>query len=177
VAAHQHGGDSSAPQQDGHPHIGGRTSIDRLIARLTRRPPDFLIGGAERPYIRRWWLIPRNRIFNVYLHHFLRSDDDRALHDHPWLFNLSVMLRGAYTEQTIAAGGVTVDAIRRAGQCKLRLGPAPHRLELHEGQCWTLFVTGPVVRQWGFHCPRGWVHWKDFTDTRDKGAVGKGCDQ
>ena len=55
------------------------------IARITRRPADFVIGGAERPYLRRWWVIPRNRLFNVYLHQFLRSDDDRALHDHPWL--------------------------------------------------------------------------------------------
>lgn len=76
-----------------------------LIERATRRPPDFVIGGAERPYLLRWWLIPRNPVFNVYLHQFMRSDDDRALHDHPWA-NCSVLLRGAYTEHTIAAGGI-----------------------------------------------------------------------
>jgi hypothetical protein len=67
---------------------------DWLIARAQRRSPDFVIGGDERPYLLRWWVIPRNKVFNVYLHLFLRSDDDRALHDHPWA-NASMLLRGA----------------------------------------------------------------------------------
>ena len=41
------------------------------------REPDFIIGGAERPYIRRWWIIPRNKLFNIYLHQVLRDDDER----------------------------------------------------------------------------------------------------
>jgi hypothetical protein len=43
-----------------------------------KRAPDQVIGGRERPYMLRWYLIPRNRFCNIYLHHFLRSDDDRA---------------------------------------------------------------------------------------------------
>ncbi|MDN8617841.1 hypothetical protein [Variovorax ginsengisoli] len=149
------------------------------------RAPDFIIGGAEDPYLLRWWLIPRNRFFNVYLHCFKRSDDDRALHDHPWLFNCSWLLDGQYMEHT-PAGQVE----RRAGALKFRWGPAPHRVELltvadsvasqpdnrRPIPCWTLFVTGPRVREWGFYCDRGWVHWKWFTAPGDKGAVGKGCD-
>ncbi len=42
------------------------------------RKPDFIIGGPENPYLLRWYLIPQNRFFNVYLHKILRSDDDRA---------------------------------------------------------------------------------------------------
>ena len=40
--------------------------------------PHFVIGGADDPYMLRWYLIPRNRRFNIYLHKFLRDDDDRA---------------------------------------------------------------------------------------------------
>lgn len=164
---------------------------DRFIKRVTRRPHNFVIGGAERPYLRRWFVIPRNPLFNVYLHQFLRSDDDRALHDHPWLFNASLLLRGAYNEHTIKAGGIGVRQLREAGQFKFRWGPSPHRVELLSladylssqpsstdipMTCWTLFITGPRVRQWGFHCERGWVHWKLFTAPTDTGAVGKGCD-
>lgn len=141
-----------------------------------RRPPDFIIGGEDNPYMRRWWVIPRNRFFNVYLHHFLRSDDDRALHDHPW-WNLSVLLEGEYTEWTIAAGGVHQAAVRRSGQFKFRGANTAHRIELHKGACWTLFITGPRIREWGFHCPKGWRPWQQFVDTRDSGAVGKGCDE
>jgi hypothetical protein len=154
-----------------------RRLADWLIRRAQRRAPDFVIGGTERPYLRRWWLIPRNRLFNVYLHQFMRSDDDRALHCHPWLFNSSLLLRGEYTEHTIRAGGIHVRAIRRAGQWKFRWWGAPHRIELHDGPCWTLFVTGPRCREWGFHCERGWVHWRVFTAADDSGAIGPGCDQ
>lgn len=63
------------------------------------RPADFIIGGAENPYIYRWWVIPRNTIFNIYLHKIVRDDDDRALHDHPWV-NCSIILKGRYVEVT-----------------------------------------------------------------------------
>jgi hypothetical protein len=146
----------------------------RLVA---QRPPDFIIGGADRPYLRRWFVIPRNPVFNVYLHHFLRSDDDRALHDHPWA-NLSILVRGEYTEHTIAAGGIQRREVLKAGAVRLRwTGRIAHRIELHAGDCWTLFITGPRYRAWGFHCPeQGWIPWERFTATGDRGAVGKGCE-
>lgn len=124
--------------------------------------------------MRRWWVIPRNRLFNVYLHHFLRSDDDRALHDHPW-WNLSILLSGRYVEHTISAGGINVRTERREGETKFRPAAAAHRIELIDGPCWTLFVTGPMIRSWGFHCPRGWVHWKEFTKPENPGEIGRGC--
>lgn len=37
------------------------------------------------------------RFGGVKLHHILRSDDDRDLHDHPWSF-LSIVLKGGYFE-------------------------------------------------------------------------------
>lgn len=144
---------------------------------MDRRSPDVIIGGREDPYLLRWWLIPRNPVFNVYLHLFLRSDDDRALHDHPW-FNASVLLSGHYIEHTIPAGGVNVRTVYRAGDIKLRGPRSAHRVELINGPCLTVFITGPRMRQWGFHCPdAGWVHWKDFTAPDDPGAIGPGCAQ
>jgi hypothetical protein len=149
----------------------------RIIWWALLRPSDFVIGGSQRPYLVRWWLIPRNRLFNVYVHLFLRSDDDRALHDHPWLFNASWLLKGAYVEHAIAAGGINVRTERGKGAFKFRWGGAPHRVELHQGACWTLFITGPIVRRWGFHCPdHGWVPWEEFTKANDPGAIGRGCD-
>jgi hypothetical protein len=150
---------------------------DKIIERITRRSPDFVIGGVDNPYLLRWFIIPRNPIFNIYLHCFLRSDDDRALHDHPWS-NLSILLRGRYVEHTIRAGGIHARTERVAGDWKLRLlGSSAHRIELVDGACWTLFVTGPRYRAWGFHCVEsGWIHWKKFTAQDDRGNVGKGCD-
>ena len=146
----------------------------RLIGMAARRAPDFVIGGVEDPYIQRWWLIPRNRVLNLYLHRILRSDDDRALHDHPWA-NASLILQGRYVEHTIAAGGVHRRVLRESGDVVLRSAAAAHRLEIFSGACWTLFLTGPAQRRWGFHCPKGWVWWRDFVDDADKGRVGAGC--
>lgn len=146
--------------------------FERLAA---SRGPDFIIGGTENPYMLRWWVIPKNRFFNIYLHKFLRSDDDRALHDHPW-WNLSYILDGAYTEETIAAGGVHKRVLYEAGSVRFRRAKSAHRVELTHGSCWSLFVTGPIIRQWGFHCPQGWRHWKDFVSLTDPGQPGKGCD-
>lgn len=147
----------------------------RLLAVATKRAPDVIIGGVERPYMRRWWIIPRNRYFNIYLHHFLRSDDDRALHDHPW-WNISYLLAGEYTEHTIAQGGIHRREIRRTGDHKFRFARAAHRIELHAGPCWTLFVTGPRIRDWGFHCEKGWRPWQEFTKPGNSNEIGRGCE-
>jgi hypothetical protein len=151
---------------------------DWLINWAKVRGPHFVIGGHERPYMLRWFLIPRNPVLNIYIHYFLRSDDDRALHDHPWI-NASILLEGSYIEHTIAAGGINHRHEYQAGDIKVRLsGKYAHRIELHKGPVWTLFITGPRYRRWGFHCPdAGWIHWKKFTATDDAGAIGKGCDQ
>jgi hypothetical protein len=148
---------------------------ERLIDRMTRRPPDVVIGGRDNPYMLRWHVIPRNPLFNVYLHRFLRSDDDRALHDHPWA-SCSIILRGRYAEHTIEAGGVHKRRMLETGNVRVRLsGRFAHRVELTHGRCWTLFITGPRYRSWGFHCPQGWVHWREFTAPHDEGQIGKGC--
>jgi hypothetical protein len=139
------------------------------------RLPDFVIRSGEKVYLRRWWVIPRNRWFNIYLHHFLRSDDDRALHDHMYV-NLSYILEGFYIEHTIAQGGVNYEQCFKVGSLRLRWPSTAHRIEVHQ-PCWTLFITGPRVREWGFHCPKGWRHWKEFVDDRDSGQIGRGCEE
>lgn len=145
------------------------------LARMAARSPDRLIGGPIDTYMRRWYVIPRNPVFNIYLHEFLRSDDDRALHDHPW-WNLSVLLDGEYTEETIAAGGVHKRVVYKSGQIKFRLATFAHRIELHAGSCRTLFLTGPMIRTWGFHCPRGWRDFRIFTKPGNSDEIGRGCE-
>jgi hypothetical protein len=187
-----------------------RTISNLLITRIAgRRPPDFIVGADDPAgaYLLRWYLTPwrgwyrhidetqrtrwqrlavwlSQRLPNVYLHKFLRSDDERALHDHPWAW-ASLLLRGSYIEHTIAAGGIHKRTVRTRGSLKLCGPRAAHRVELWDSlsngpsPCWTLFITTPILREWGFHCPqRGWVHWRDFTASTDgrRGEIGKGCD-
>jgi hypothetical protein len=107
----------------------------------------------------------------------MRSDDDRAHHDHP-AASLSLCLRGPCVEHTIAAGGIHHHREIKTGDVRFRRATFAHRLEIgHREECWTLFVFFPFARDWGFHCPdRGWVRWQEFTNPDDSGQVGKGCE-
>ena len=141
---------------------------DRWI-KQPNREPDRYIGGRDDPYLLRWYLMPRNRWLNVYYHVFKRSDDDRALHDHPWV-SLSLCLRGEATE--IDSQGARIIT---AGQWRFRRAKYAHRMML-AGECHTLFITGPRVREWGFWCPKGWRHWQEFTSGKNGETIGRGCD-
>lgn len=135
---------------------------------MASREPDFIIGDN---YLRRWWVVPRNRQCNVYLHETLHSDEDRALHDHPW-DNISFLIEGSYIEITPEG-----EFLRRAGETISRQATAAHRLVIPDGgRAVSLFTTGPIVRDWGFHCPQGWRHWKEFTKPGTPGQIGLGCD-
>ncbi|MGH8083908.1 MAG: hypothetical protein ACREPV_01350 [Lysobacter sp.] len=192
-----------------------RALFTLLLSRVAaERAPDFIVG-ADNPdgaYLLRWYLTRwrhwpaqaeanptrLNRVkalvspllFNVYLHKFLRDDDDRALHDHPWAW-CSLLLDGRYIEHTIAAGGIHHRHPRSAGSMKFSTPRRAHRIELLPwpksvmwpevvdiGQpCWTLFITGPRMRRWGFHCPdAGWVDFTRFTKPDSTGETGAGCE-
>lgn len=137
-------------------------------ANVMTRAPDFVIGDN---YLRRWWVIPRNELCNVYLHEINNSDDDRALHDHPW-DNTSMLIAGRYIEHLPDNSAHE----RTAGSVVTRKAADAHRLEILPGEsAVSLFITGPKLREWGFHCPKGWRIWKDFVDARDSGKIGRGC--
>lgn len=132
------------------------------------RPPDIVIGEN---YLERYYIIPRNKFFNVYLHKFTGSDDPRALHDHPW-YSVSLLLKGEIIEHSFKG----VRHIPRILPI-FRTAKFAHRLELVKGPVWTIFITGPRIREWGFYCPNGWRHWKEFTDPETNGSTtGRGCD-
>ncbi len=158
----------------------------RLInTTLTHNPPHpphgVTIGGESDPYLRRWFITPRGDGPACYLHQFLRDDDDRALHDHPWA-SCGIILKGGYIEQ-LPTGAVE----RQVGDVIVREPEHRHRVVLHrdaEGNpipAWTLFLVGPRAREWGFWCPghgdgERFVHWRDFTAGEHGEVVGKGCD-
>lgn len=149
-----------------------------LIAHVTRRPWDKRIGTAEDPYMLRWWVIPRNNLFNIYLHNVLRSDDPTAPHDHMW-WNISIVLTGYYIELMWTRRGI-IQKLRGQGSIVFRWPQALHRLVITdnsmEGPTWTLFITGPSVRNWGFRCPWGWRPWHDYVALNGKtSVVGAGC--
>lgn len=112
-------------------------------------------------YLHRWYIIPRNKFFNIYLHNFMGSDDDRALHDHPW-WSVSFLLKGKLTEVVRKKGFEKYENIIPFLP-KFRKATHAHRLILTKGPAWTLFITGPRTRMWGFLCPNeGWMDYKTY---------------
>lgn len=156
------------------------SALREIGAKPAAAPHGFTIGAEDAPYLRRWFLLPRGDGPACYLHQFLRDDDDRALHDHPWA-SVGIILAGGYIEH-LPEGTV----LRRAGDVIPRPPEHRHRVVLHrndEGrpiECWTLFLTGPRVRDWDFWCPgdgttERFVPWQDFTTGEHGELVGKGC--
>ena len=114
--------------------------LERVVA---KREPDFIVGldSPDGIYLLRWHLTPwRNWIDmlpkerrllrgflrlwpNLYLHCFLRSDDDRALHDHP-AAAVSWILHRGYVEHTIADGGIIAKQFELRGLDGLLAGSA-----------------------------------------------------
>lgn len=136
------------------------TLTSKVAARCARicarRPPDFIVGGRDNPYLLRWYLTPwrwwfldpatgktrkgltgwrrwaaavTSRLPNLYLHVFLRPDDARALHDHPWAW-VSWLLSGTYIEHTIAAGGIRHQRQRWPGSVRCAFARGAHRVDL-----------------------------------------------
>lgn len=146
----------------------------RLVAGVAmRRPPNFIVGDDPlAPYLRRWWVIPRNSCFNIYLHQFLRDDDDRALHDHPF-WSVSLALSGDMIEHYRKRKDDHIRAVT-VGDVIVRGGKFAHRMVVVRPS-WTLFITGPRYREWGFLCPNGWIPWQKFVASENPGAIGRGC--
>lgn len=163
------------------------------------RPPDLVIGPVENPYMHRWHLMRWNG-WQIALHKIWRSDDDRAVHDHVG-DNLSILLWRTYKElmrKYLPAGSIyRVSAWKQDGDGRMyrdeivqrewfgiyfRKAEAPHRLILDK-PVWTLWLRWPSRRQWGFHCPKGWRHWKEYVAKPDQqyavngsSEIGIGCD-
>lgn len=165
----------------------------RWIRTLLSGRPHQIIGSVDNPFLHRWYVIPPNPWVKVYVHKFIRSDDDRALHDHPWSF-VSLILRGGYVEISEGVEGRTLALCRTSildmrspfwRRCiAFRSATYRHRVVLpwertdggyREQPCWTLIVTGPHQRTWGFWCPgSNWRSPKRFVPWREFGAAGCG---
>jgi hypothetical protein len=75
-----------------------------------------------------------------------------------------------------------VKMLRETGRVVFRRARSAHRIELLRDNVgtiqpvWSLFLTGPNLRSWGFWCPAGrWIHWRSFTTGPRGEVVGAGC--
>lgn len=134
------------------------------------------LGDPNCPYAERWVLY-LGPLGSIRLHHWFRSDDKRAKHDHPSDF-ITLVLKGSYTDLCDGEGSRPIEP-HRCGLChgspgvicdicgngmrnekmtpgKLRRRRAEHQhtVAVDPGGCWTLLYFWPERREWGFWVPR-----------------------
>lgn len=73
--------------------FGVSESLDTFFERRV------IVDCEKQPYLHRWYIF-RTKHCSLFVHKFVRSDEDRALHDHPWAFLVIPIWRG-YWEHSI----------------------------------------------------------------------------
>jgi hypothetical protein len=128
-------------------------SVKRRICSYAFDHPDEHIKG----YMLRYWLFNRydrktRRAIHPWIplsarvHHILREDDDRALHDHPWNAR-TFILQGWYDEMREDGQIHRRQAGDTAG---LAFGEFHRIIRVCPGGVTTLFVMGKYRGVWGF---------------------------
>jgi len=138
--------------------------LDRLFARET-----FYDRAGASPYLSRWYVLgdPEDgkggrpaRALSLFVHCIHRSDDDQALHNHPWLWSVALFFRGGYCEERrVDYPDLGTRVVRRLvlpGMLNVIRGDDFHRVDLFGGQVgperasWSIFRAGPKKQGWGF---------------------------
>lgn len=145
--------------------------VDWLIKRAMKTPYTHIYGhgNPDDLYMRRFWLFnpydretnePKHKWFpwSIRLHHIVRADDDRDLHDHPWNAR-TIILRGGYIEQLIHGENIMVPGKTR----KIKFEEY-HRIDFvsSTAETWTLFISGPYQGVWGFLKDGVKVPWREY---------------
>lgn len=134
--------------------------VGRLVLALASRfPTDELRSPDGQLYMRRHYLWVTRRRRHLRVHVIRRSDDLRALHDHPWSF-WSLGISGGYLEHTPRGA-----RLWRAPFLRRMRAEDLHALELPGGG-WavTVILTGPKIRDWGFVVDGTWVPAGEYAD-------------
>lgn len=152
-----------------------------LIAKLLARPriAAYLIERSQRTpylhlngYMNRWWIFnPYDPVsglrsfkwcpISIRVHHILREDLDRHMHDHPWNAR-TFILRGWYCEEREIAG-IPVSFVRRAGgTARLEFGQFHAIRKVSPGGVFTLFVTSRYQGTWGFKVGGRKIPWRQY---------------
>ncbi len=121
----------------------------------------------KEDYLERYYIFLKDRgdfPFNIFLHKFIKSDPD-DLHDHPWSYR-TFILAGGYWEYLENGKKYW------RGPFSYRYAPANtfHRIELDPNipYCWTIFIPGKKVREWGFKTSNGWVNNEEYLTMKKK---------
>lgn len=147
---------------------------DELIEKAKKTPYFHLYDKDTGDlYMERYWLESpeEGRKQTSRIHKIMRSDDARALHDHPWP-SVSKLLKGGYWEiqpmhedqDPAFDAEYFTRTWRKPGDVVVRQAHSRHRLEVPEGgYAWSLFMMGEWEKDWGFYdADKKFIYWRDY---------------
>jgi len=132
--------------------------VERVL-RAVFKHRDIDHGGDL--YLRRFYVGPEVRGWQLMLHKLCRPDRERIPHDHPWDF-ATLCLSGGYTEEVADAGGGAKFSNLMPGEARLRSAEHTHRIVKVFGVAWTLVLSGPRRRTWGFWDGKNFTDWRTY---------------
>lgn len=119
-----------------------------------------IVSKAGEVHFRRWAVV-ETKLFNIYVHNILKSDEEQDPHDHPWAF-LSFVLSGGYSERVWAPFGTHL-FVRGPGAIVYHSTKDFHKLTLLRDQAWTLVFTGSRTHDpWGYRTMSSWIDYKTY---------------
>ena len=162
--------------------------IGSYLIKRAKKTPYFHLDG----YMNRWWLVPYSYVNQeqgcgpvklldrpvawllqkfgvaIRIHHILRSDDDRHMHNHPWNAR-TFILRGWYIEKRREDNGDDSLSFMSMGRIE-KLTPADFHtvLDVSEGGVYTMFVTFDYQWSWGFLVNGETFPWRDYLAAKQK---------
>lgn len=108
------------------------------------------VAYLERYFVAGWNPINKRPGPSIFLHRFVASDPDTAVHSHPWGWSSSLILVGGYREERCDGRGGVVVREFRPGDVNILDAHIKHRIDLVGKDCWTLFLAGPFEKAWSF---------------------------
>lgn len=104
------------------------------------------LGRKECPYAYRWVFIFFG--YSIRVHRWLRSDDKRYKHNHPWWF-ITFVIKGEYTD--VARLSETIDLYDQVKTFQFRYRKSNHtHYVVPIPNTWTILLTGKPLNKWGF---------------------------
>lgn len=137
--------------------------IERILNRLLQH--KVIVNCEREPYLHRWYLLRTKRV-GIFIHKFVRSDEDRALHDHPWNFIVVPLWRGyvEHSEEQHHCGTFAIQRrVRPLISARFRSAEYRHRVELIDDvPAWSLFIRFTECRTWGFWPNQVFIAWNKW---------------
>lgn len=156
--------------------VVSRKPVANYLIRRSWATPYFHLPG----YMDRWWLFNSyspdveksgearyarkmpSWVPSIRIHHILRADDARHLHDHPWNAR-TIILKGWYVERRLNADGSITEGVRSKGNTAQILYGQYHSIdEVSEGGVYTMFFTWKYCGGWGFLVDGKKVPWREY---------------